>query len=114
MGDTKTCRTCGKTKPLTTFNITRPSTQNRRSECRACTKTKKRRRLGIVPRQPTQPKAPKQPRPASRTRQLMDQLIAEQPDAASLPYHTLKYRARYRFDDEFRAREILRRHLRDY
>src|SRR5678816_680886 len=114
MSDTKACTTCGKDKPITTFNLNGPS-GTRRKECRACAKTRKRRRQGVQPRAPRRAPTPKpKQRPLSRTRMWMNQLIAENPQAAQLPYYTLKYRARYRFDDEFRAREILRRQLRDY
>lgn len=127
MTDTKTCRTCGKAKPITTFNITRPSTANRRSECRACAKTKKRRRQGVLSLEALrarQSESAKTKRATQRVRQAarsertahirrcVDQLLADDPRSARLAPATLRYRALYRYDPEYRAKEIERRELR--
>lgn len=49
-----------------------------------------------------------------RTRQIdawVARLINEDPGSATFPARTLRYRARYRYDDTFRAKEITRRQM---
>lgn len=57
-------------------------------------------------------RAPKPPKPESRKRSLMRRYLAEHPEVAALGMaeSAIAYRARYLYDDAFRAKEIERLH----
>ena len=111
----KSCRTCRKDKPLTAYDRNRPG-GTLRSECLACRSDKRRRREGCktraelragkIAREITNPR---RPRAECRFLPLIAQLLAEDPTATALSFTSQRYRARYRYDQEFRAKEISRR-----
>jgi 5-methylcytosine-specific restriction endonuclease McrA len=124
MTETKTCRTCGKTKPITTFSLNGHS-RTRRSRCRACGKAQSRRNKGRrsaaeirataavrkLERGAARALLPPKPKYVSRYAPLVARLLRDDASAASLSKDSQEYRARYRYDEMFRAKEIARREM---
>lgn len=115
------CKVCGKSKHAKSFGLNGKS-RNVRSTCRACTKTKKRRMRGALALEAVRERAIRrrelaaiqkaQPKPKSKRALLIERLISEDPSARSLNGDSQEYRARYRYDPIFRAKELTRRELR--
>jgi 5-methylcytosine-specific restriction endonuclease McrA len=137
---TKACVTCGVEKALTFFRVTkkkrprktsrqtlndpRVCVDGRKRECRACNKTRSRRKKGALSQAMVSARAverqsrlererlEKPPRvtPTSpdELRRLLRRLLVERCAAEGICLQTATYRARYKLDPAFRQREIER------
>jgi 5-methylcytosine-specific restriction endonuclease McrA len=131
---TKICKSCGNTKPLTSFaksprSVAPKSTRRvrpellgdgRKPKCNACCKYVNRRNKGRPTRAEIAIAAESRRETDQRSshyrqiERLLRRLLERQCAGTKDSHSALLYRARYRNDPTFRAAEITRRQLRDY
>jgi hypothetical protein len=123
------CDTCKEMRPAGNFKPHRPGRPALRTTCHRCNRARYRRKHGAptraelsllsVERAVVRASA-KADRESARNaarhirRICVSMLLACEPWAVNDRASAVEYRARYRFDPEYRAKEIARRHLRDY